>query len=539
MGRRSSSNARADARGTKKPSWRTSARACVYALASIVVVACACATARARARGIDGIPREASARARAGTAESENTCAPADVCVFSPASYERVMTTLPRLASTWHGTISIAVLLDVAREPRRVLELAQMARDVQGRERVVITIVEELEEFRRPGEPRFPVNMLRNVAREACVHRLGATYVLTHDIDFEIFPNAPSEGLLRDIAQTLRPEFSRRAIVVPAFELHGVFASRLNAKRDAIIHARKSSSNSNFDVDIDAIIDRHVGGNRSSSSFRNMMALYETLVERDAQKSSAPERRALNLTLPYSTKDRLRRLVDERRLAGGFQLKYFPIAHQPTNYSKWFTNDTDSAPYRVAERKHPWYYEPYLIVRAEESLPFDESFVTYGFNKISFAHELSAAGFEFYVTKNAWTVHTNVHQSRAMENAVGKDLERCRRRPARSHDFRIARVGHSCIPAFIRRLECAYGFTLDGVEFNGDPNAPPPHDLKFRLASDNNIVCFGGCITDLEPASRTPGTVTIRGGRFIDVTQGSDARRRKRGLCERLDSILE
>ena len=501
-------------------------RACSRTFASVCVgalVACALIMWRASSARAVAARRAASAPVRA-----------EDVCVFSPASFERVRNTLPRLASTWRGSISIAAVVDVARAPRRALELAQIARDVEGnRARVVITIVEALDSFTRPGEPRFPVNMLRNIAREACVSRLAAKYVLTHDIDFEIFPDAPSDSLLRDIAEILRPEFPRRALVVPAFQLHSVFARRLNAKRDAIINARKSSIRSY--ADIDAIIDRHVTEHGASSS--RSMALYESMVERDAQQTSMPVRRSLNLTLPYSTKDRLKRLVRERRLADGFQLKYFPIAHRPTNYTRWFTNESDS-PYRVAAHKHPYYYEPYLILRAEASLPFDESFVTYGFNKISYAHELSAAKFEFFVTKSSWTVHTNVHTSRAMENSVGKDLERCRAHPAHSNDFRIARIGHSCIPAFIRRLECAYGFTINDVEFNGDPSASPPSDLMFRLASDENIVCFGGCVTDLEDAPKTPSTVTIHGGRFVDVTQGSDARRPKRGLCERFDAHL-
>ena len=35
--------------------------------------------------------------------------------------------------------------------------------------------------------------------------------------------------------------------------------------------------------------------------------------------------------------------------------------------------------------RHPYYYEPWIILRADvDDMPaFDESFVTYGFNKIS------------------------------------------------------------------------------------------------------------------------------------------------------------
>ena len=63
--------------------------------------------------------------------------------------------------------------------------------------------------------------------------------------------------------------------------------------------------------------------------------------------------------------------------------------------------------------------------------------------------------------------------------------------------------------------------------------ATPRTTFGFDSERDDNIVCFAGCLTDLEDATRTPSAVTIRGGRFVDVAPGSDARRRKRGLCQR------
>lgn len=465
---------------------------------------------------------------------AENAVAPRDVCLFSPSTMDRLRETLPRIASTWQGGISVAVLVDLGRSVETTVELAKMTGEVEGDgNRVVVTAVEALEEY----EGRFPVNFLRNVAMKACIRELNARFVLTHDVDFEVF--APDvEAFLRDVSTTLAPGL-KRALIVPAFELRSGWSARVNAKRDAILNARRQrmrvgvgvTGDDDADVSVDAVASR-VSNETSDGSMR----LYESFVTRDFQRETfnASELRPLNVTLPYSTRQRLRELVHVRGLANGFQVKYFPLPHAPTNYEKFWTDEDALEPYPFGgeTRKHPYYYEPYLIMRASMAIPFDESFVTYGFNKISQAHELAAAGYEFSVLRSAWTVHTNTHRTRAMNNLEGEDLAQCFRHPAGSNDFRIARIGHSCIPAFIRRMECAYGFTLDDLEFRG---GKPPQDLLFRLESDENIVCFGGCVTDIEPAPRTPGRVILRGGRFVGLEEGSDVRQRKRGLCERLE----
>ena len=452
-----------------------------------------------------------------------------DVCLFSPSTPGRLRAALPRIASTWGGSISIAVVADVVGDPTRTAsELEGLVSTLEGDvARVSIAVVEKLEEFGDDDhEPRFPVNFLRNIAREKC-SELGATWVLAHDVDFECFaPNA--SAFLNDVSSVLRPG-QRHALVVPAFELHARWSAKMNAKRDAIRNNRKRHT-----ATLPAVTD--VG---TSDGNAVPAAFFESLVERDRDRVIEREMRTpLNLTFPYSDRERLRKLVDERRLSAGFQVRYFPRAHAPSNYNQWFSNVT-CEPYRVAAHKHPWYYEPYVILRADMALPFDESFVTYGFNKVQYAHELAAAGFVFYVTKNAHTVHTNVHLTRAMANLRGKDLEKCLTHPAGSKDYRIARIGHSCIPAFFRRMQCAYGFTLSSLDFSlADDDGPVPQDLLFRLQSDENIVCYAGCVTDLEESTRTPGIATFRGGRWTNVTPRSDARRRKRGHCERFDGHI-
>ena len=491
------------------PPGATVARACAFAFVLVAIVA------RWRRRGGGG----ATAR---------------DVCLYSPATRARAREALPRLASTWEGSISIAVMDDAS--GASAVEMASIAGGVEGdATRVVITVVERLPEYGTDEKkPRFPVNYLRNLAREKCVSELRATWVFVHDIDFECFvPDAAK--FLADVESVLRPG-ERHALVVPAFEVHSEWSRRMNAKRDKIISRRRRAS---APVQDDEAAIAPLGATRHTFPTSFSTSFYETLVERDRDRAlTRHSMKPLNITFPFSTKERLYNLVHERRLADGFQTRYFD-GHRPSNYSRWFSNATEDH-YRIAAHRHPWYYEPYVVMRADMAIPFDESFVTYGFNKVEYAHELSAAGYAFFVTKHAHTVHTNVHSTRAMANLRGEDLSRCFNHPAGSKDYRIARIGHSCIPAFLRRMECAYGFNLRHLEFGGDPRAPPPEDLLFRIASDENIVCFGGCVTDQEESPRTPASVTIRGGRFVRVTERSSTRRRKRGHCERFDgNILE
>ena len=124
-----------------------------------------------------------------------------DVCVYSPSTTERARAALPRLASTWEGTISVAVLANVS-DAREVVSMAKLLGDLEGdRDRVVITVVEDLPEFRAGA--RFPVNYLRNVAKAKCVEKLNARYVLVHDVDFEVFTTVPKSTFLADVRRVL------------------------------------------------------------------------------------------------------------------------------------------------------------------------------------------------------------------------------------------------------------------------------------------------------------------------------------------------
>eukprot|EP00055_Hartaetosiga_balthica_P009510 m.38020 g.38020 ORF g.38020 m.38020 type:complete len:264 (+) comp6772_c0_seq3:1412-2203(+) len=76
-----------------------------------------------------------------------------------------------------------------------------------------------------------------------------------------------------------------------------------------------------------------------------------------------------------------------------------PKSHFATNYEKWAKAST---PYSI---HYMDMFEPYVIVPKNGMPRFDESFVGYGMNKISFAMELYAGGFEFVVVPDAWVIH--------------------------------------------------------------------------------------------------------------------------------------
>ena len=77
----------------------------------------------------------------------------------------------------------------------------------------------------------------------------------------------------------------------------------------------------------------------------------------------------------------------------------------------------------------------------DELVSFDESFVTYGFNKISFIHELAANGFQLFVSLSSLIVHTNVHQSRGSASSA-EMVEKCKNTAISGKDYRISRIGN-------------------------------------------------------------------------------------------------
>jgi hypothetical protein len=408
-----------------------------------------------------------------------------DICLFAPSTLDRLKPVLPRLAQTWAGTACIAVLAS-EEEVRKEIFDASTHREFT-RERLTVIAVEPLPEY----ESRFPVNALRNLAMWGC-RKQNATYVVLHDVDFEIFPNAPSKELLEEIEEVLTPN-AKHGLVLPSFTAD----------------------------------DRYL---RRVETFRK-------------EHDFSPE--SLDALNSFNRKEKLIELIKEHGIVESFREKYWPVAHAATNVSKWLSiaaekkkDGEERRPYPVGANhrrsRHPYYYEPWIIIRGDiDDMPaFDESFVTYGFNKISWIHELAADGYKLFVSLSSWMVHTNTHLNRGSQTS-GEMLQRCKYTANTGKDFRISRIGHSCIPRFLKRLDCAYHFGLDRVQWPTSNDTVPELYLMDTMRNESRIACFGGCVTDQEPVPKTPKLAVLQDGQVTKRVVEKPARRR-REACERL-----
>ncbi|CAH1790992.1 unnamed protein product [Owenia fusiformis] len=72
-----------------------------------------------------------------------------------------------------------------------------------------------------------------------------------------------------------------------------------------------------------------------------------------------------------------------------------------TEYIKWFYTN-----YSYEVQKYQVKYEPYVVIRKHSEIPlFNENFVAYGMNKVSYFMELKAAGYRFKVLPDCWVSH--------------------------------------------------------------------------------------------------------------------------------------
>jgi hypothetical protein len=437
-----------------------------------------------------------------------------DVCLFTASTLDRLNSVLPRLKQSWRGTISCAVLA-TENEVREQIYLSKKYANGDDEfdsfmERMTIIAVDPLKEY----ESRFPVNALRNLAFSGCRKYQKAKFVVLHDVDFEIFEApAPSKDLLGEIENVLKPKM-KRALVIPAFTADDRYLQRVEKYR------------------------QHNNFSRASLKALNSFNRKETLVH----------------------------MIRVSHIVESFRERYWPVAHATTNVSKWIEyskkkNETNSSnvddddvvgPYGVGANfnngssRHPYYYEPWIIMRAsdeDELVSFDESFVTYGFNKISFIHELAANGFQLFVSLSSWMVHTNVHQSRGSASSA-EMVEKCKNTAISGKDYRISRIGHSCIPRFLHRLECAYNFGIANVKWPTykeklDDSIPEQY-LLSTMKDESKIACFGGCVTDLEQVPKTPAIAIFQGKNgTVFHRVGEKPARRRRGACEALKPSSE
>eukprot|EP00051_Salpingoeca_urceolata_P001272 m.39672 g.39672 ORF g.39672 m.39672 type:complete len:905 (-) comp11299_c0_seq1:29-2743(-) len=99
-----------------------------------------------------------------------------------------------------------------------------------------------------------------------------------------------------------------------------------------------------------------------------------------------------------------------------FRVAEFPQGHRATDYARWWGA---TKPYQIEWEPG---FEPYLVVPRALSPQFDERYVGFGWNKVSFVRKLHQQGFSFWVAPDAWLVH--------LPHAPSADLRAFRASPA-------------------------------------------------------------------------------------------------------------
>ncbi|KAI8078812.1 glycosyl-transferase for dystroglycan-domain-containing protein [Halteromyces radiatus] len=74
--------------------------------------------------------------------------------------------------------------------------------------------------------------------------------------------------------------------------------------------------------------------------------------------------------------------------------------HGATNYTHWYTA---TAPYKVVDYNYA--YEPYVIIKKEDTAWCDERFIGYGANKAACHFELYISGVDYFVLPDEYLLH--------------------------------------------------------------------------------------------------------------------------------------
>lgn len=113
---------------------------------------------------------------------------------------------------------------------------------------------------------------------------------------------------------------------------------------------------------------------------------------------------------PASKRELLKML--ENRSIFTFRYHVWKAGHAPTNYDHW---KNASVPYKVSWSPD---FEPYIVVETN-ALRYNERFVGFGWNKVSYIMELDAQGYEFVVLPDPFIIH--------LPHAPSKDISNHRR----------------------------------------------------------------------------------------------------------------
>ena len=240
---------------------------------------------------------------------------------------------------------------------------------------------------------------MRNIALAAC----PCTYAILLDVDFTVSHGFHAKamrwmkqrGRLALMGGQGAAQARRTALVVPAFEVDSAVLESWDWVKNAAGSDDDSGGSSTG-----------TGSSKKTKQAQSQsMYLTKDLIARHGRSD----------TLVHNATGKLRRSgSDTRSEARPFQQKHYKDGHHVTDTERWYTAEE---PYEVT---YQFGYEPYLLLQA----PFpryDERFIGYGQNKVSYGYELAAAGFAFHVLPDLFIVHH--HEDETIGVAVGEAVK--------------------------------------------------------------------------------------------------------------------
>ncbi|KAI9019846.1 glycosyl-transferase for dystroglycan-domain-containing protein [Hyaloraphidium curvatum] len=120
------------------------------------------------------------------------------------------------------------------------------------------------------------------------------------------------------------------------------------------------------------------------------------------------------------TKERLAEAWHDNRIKQFHD--FFPVGHKSTDYPRWFGSDE---PYAIQD--YSFKYEPYVVMKKDETPWCDERFVGYGANATACFFELFLAGYRFLVLPRDFVIHQRhayPEEDRRIERNYNRELYR-------------------------------------------------------------------------------------------------------------------
>ncbi|VDK38817.1 unnamed protein product [Taenia asiatica] len=273
----------------------------------------------------------------------------ANVTLVSQFTMDRLHR-LEEIAANWEGPMSLAVYI-TDREAGIITEYLDSSMFFTSRENIGIHLVFQEGSY-------YPINALRNTA----IKYADTAYVFIVDFDFVPKPHLHIyfQRTLASVCFRLFEAFKQKN----QLEIHNVYSLYFSI-RDFLMKVVL------FYLQVDE-------------------------VEKVAYIVPAFETFYTQLEFPTTKRHLLQNIASG--VVKPFRIDVWQAGHLATNYSHWYKAEM---PYEV---KWDADFEPYVLIRRGHG-QFDEHFVGFGWNKVSFFMLLDALDFKFVVLPNAFIIH--------------------------------------------------------------------------------------------------------------------------------------